>query len=314
MRRAHCKQSSCSNAKVRFSLHHHPMKLLLPLLLALCAISAQAQNDESNHIGQYYWKHQIVMDECNLAGTTNGNQVVSLAGQKFRVIATVDDGAIIRILDYPLPPVAAKDSGSFVSTANFETYNFSGTQTDLATLSLNAITSRNYGDFQRYFKVGFSELEANAQVFAKVTGSLEAGVLNYPFKFRPQSGKSDFTGAFNFGAAVGYQFPSRTDRNTRWSVLSAYGISNVVLDSLSVRQNSAQLANVNNFTAFTFSLGAMVEYEKVQVGVFVGWDNLSRTNHTNYEWIYQGKPWLSFGFGYSIFSTDKTSDSGDGTN
>ncbi|GAB4028951.1 hypothetical protein [Spirosoma koreense] len=88
-------------------------------------------------------------------------------------------------------------------------------------------------------------------------------------------------------------------------MLTGYSISNVVLDAPSVERNANLLTETNNFTALSLSVGYMFENEKIQVGVFMGNDNLSRVNQENFGWQYQGKPWFSIGLGYSIFSTEK---------
>ncbi|MEM8907938.1 MAG: hypothetical protein AAGD05_08850, partial [Bacteroidota bacterium] len=136
-------------------------------------------------------------------------------------------------------------------------------------------------------------------------GSLAFGIINFPFKARFAEDRFDFSGAFNFGAAIGYKFKHKSYRKFNFSVLTGYSISTVVLDSVSVRQNAKDLSATNNFTAFSFSTGLLFEYEKVQAGIFLGWDFLNRINQDRYGWKYQGTPWLSVGFGYSIFSNEK---------
>jgi len=52
----------------------------------------------------------------------------------------------------------------------------------------------------------------------------------------------------------------------------------------------------------------MVEYQNIQAGVFVGWDHIGRINQNTYGWIYQSKPWISVGFGYAIFTKEKSKE------
>jgi hypothetical protein len=65
------------------------------------------------------------------------------------------------------------------------------------------------------------------------------------------------------------------------------------------------LASTNNFTAFSFSLGILAEYQRVQAGIFLGWDRIGKLNQREFDWQYQGKPWISVGFGFAIFSGQK---------
>ena len=291
----------------------------LLLLLALPCL-AMAQSPAA---GNYFWKNEIILQGCDLSGNNISYKVTSLVSQKFRVINLGTDSSIIRIMNYELPKVlekatqttsSNKDDGSGsdaaatalanTARANFFKYNFSGTPDDYKALASGSSNRTNLQQYQRYFKVSNVVIDSSATYYTRIGGSLATGVLNYPFKFRPQAGKSDFSGAFNIGAALGYRWPHKSYREFTWLLLGSYGISTISLDSSTVRQNGAGLTTANDFTALSMSAGLMVEYNKVQAGVFVGVDNLSRGTHREYEWIYQGKPWISIGFGYSIFSTE----------
>ena len=59
--------------------------------------------------------------------------------------------------------------------------------------------------------------------------------------------------------------------------------------------------------ALTLSIGGVLEFSQVQVGVFVGVDYIN--NNKEIDWNYQGKPWFSVGLGYSLFN--KTAQSAD---
>jgi hypothetical protein len=115
----------------------------------------------------------------------------------------------------------------------------------------------------------------------------------------------DFSGSFNFGAAIGYTFAHRVDRKWTISAMSAYSISSLNVDTSMVNKNKPSLESTNNFTAFSISVGLLLTYnDKIQIGAFMGSDRISRLNQQYYDWIYQGNPWFSVGFGYSIFSFD----------
>jgi hypothetical protein len=68
-------------------------------------------------------------------------------------------------------------------------------------------------------------------------------------------------------------------------------------------------ANTNNISALTLSFGIMAQYHKVQIVLLLGWDRISNLNNTTYGWKYQGRPWISIGLGYSIFTTNTTDQS-----
>jgi len=103
----------------------------------------------------------------------------------------------------------------------------------------------------------------------RTNGALGFGILNYPFKYRPQKGIQDFSGSFNVGAAVSYTLGH--DSLSKWteSFVGGFGISSITLDKASVLADTAALSSTNGITALTFSLGFMLEYNKIQVGVFL---------------------------------------------
>ena len=47
-------------------------------------------------------------------------------------------------------------------------------------------------------------------------------------------------------------------------------------------------------------VGLMIQYKKVQAGIYFGTDFIN--NQTFYQWNYQGKPWFAFGVGYQLFN------------
>lgn len=257
------------------------------------------QSNDQVKLGGYFWSESVPMVESSLDGTTRGNMVLSIKGQKFKIVNIINDGVILRVLDYP--------SGS----PNFQLYNFKGPIGVYNALSAQAKTSRNYGANQQFFFVEFDKVVLYAITDEKIRGSLAVGVINFPFKLRLQQGEEDFSGAFNFGAGIGYTLPHRSYSKYQYSFISGYSISSVNLDNSSTRRNQAQLESSNNFTAFSFSIGFLIQYEKAQAGIFVGWDQINRINQEQFGWKYQGKTWLSVGFGYSIFSNEKKSGSSD---
>ena len=263
-----------------------------------------AQNDKK--IGRYKWNDAIPITSCKIDGSARitPKTVLSISGQKFDVIAVVNNDVVIRILDYTERADHANRTAGlrYNAKSEFYVYNFERTSVAYNGLSSDTKNARIYGDDQLYFKVTILQLDQSASKITKIKGSLAAGVINFPFKYRFQKDNVDFSGAFNFGAAIGYTLPHKSSNTLTHSFVSGYSVSNVVLDKTSVTLNSEELANTNNFSAFSISLGYLVAYQRVQAGVFMGWDRIGRTNQENFGWIYQGKPWISIGFGVAVFS------------
>ncbi len=287
----------------------------LSLILAI-VLNDKESNGQAKKIGLYKWNESVIIQPSDInGGALAAPKLETEPGQKFRVIAikinktTTKNIAVIKFLDY----TSYKRQLLFfnkrlIADPRFYKFNYSNTPEIYKLLDDPKKNSRNYGADQRYFTVELTEIDSLASKVlpTKVGGALAFGIINFPFKYRTKKNSNDFTGAFNFGAALGYKLPHRTYHNFTYSLLSGYSISNVVLDSASTGKNQSKLASTNNFTAFSFSLGFLVEYQKVQAGVFIGWDQINRINQNQFEWQYQGKPWLSVGFGYSIFAPQTT--------
>lgn len=280
-------------------------------LVFFISIFSIAQSNDEFVQGLYKWTDVILIEPCDEKGKSiaGSSKISTKISQKFRVIDRVAGGTnvLIKFLDYTVKnnDSATKNTQLYNPTTLFYKYNFDGESSKYSVLSNTDKNSRSYGKEQKYFKVDARLLEKFALKEATIDWSLAIGVVNFPFKFRPQKDKVDFSGSFNFGAGLGVTFPHKSWRKTTHSLISGYSISNVVLDSVSVVKNHDKLSSTNNFTAFSFSLGYLIQYEKVQAGLFIGWDRINRINQEEFGWIYQGKSWLSIGFGLAIFSGGK---------
>lgn len=299
--------------------------LKLPMLGVLfISLSMSAQNSEKKYTGIYTWKTQIEMQKATYQGdSVIGQSEMSKFKQRFVVIREIEeDYVLIRILDYTCKaknmtiPVNSEENTKdvkvakgdkvsnfeFLPTPNFYVYNFSGSPDDFYSLSDEKRNARSYDTLQTYFLVSKSDIDNNTYYREKVT--LALGVINFPFKARVQSKNEDFSGSFNFGTAIGLKFPRRSYRNWSLSLITGYSLSNINIDTASVQNNKSLLLSNNNFTGFSISAGLLTEFKNIQVGLFIGWDHLTKINQRTFDWDYQGKPWLSVGFGYAIFSNE----------
>ncbi len=137
------------------------------------------------------------------------------------------------------------------------------------------------------------------------------GTLVTPFKFRPT--KSLFTSNLNLGSMANFQL--ETGRG--WSVGALLGISlsQVTLDSLSTNY---KVKTTTDRPALTPSFSFMTSNGKVDFTLGFGIDYINRTSIIEQSWIFNGKPWIGFGIGISLFSNNnstakKTTASGDQT-
>lgn len=254
----------------------------------------------NNSLGIYVWSNSVTIEGCDIQGNTTGSFLLSKPKQKISVFAIVQNYALFRVLDY------ANEKGGIKTSGDFYTYNFSGDTGDYKTIPDYNRKSRSYGNYQKYFRVPVGVLDSNAYKEEIITSSLAVGALNFPFKIRPQGKSFDFNGAFNFGVAVGWKVKHESWRKYNYNILGGMSVSQINIDTISATRNKDILLSANGYSALSLSLGIMVENQKVQIGAFIGWDWLNRTNQSNFGWAYQGKPWFSIGIGYSIFSSEST--------
>ena len=59
--------------------------------------------------------------------------------------------------------------------------------------------------------------------------------------------------------------------------------------------------NINAATLTMFG-GMMLQYKKVQAGIYFGVDHINNQNH--YQWKNNGNLWIGFGVGYQLFNVN----------
>ncbi|MDZ4840098.1 MAG: hypothetical protein SGJ04_08830 [Bacteroidota bacterium] len=158
----------------------------------------------------------------------------------------------------------------------------------------------DFDSTELYFKVPLEVIQKTAICINRVVGSFSFGAINFPFKYRYTRG--DWTGNANFGAAGGLTFRHKEYRQCKYSWVVSYSIGSISLDGSSVSKNSSILADANNLSTLSLSTGALLQYKSsIQIGLFIGWDQLTKLNQQTFDWQYQGKPWASMGIGLNIF-------------
>jgi hypothetical protein len=150
-----------------------------------------------------------------------------------------------------------------------------------------------------YFLMSTADFQAKTKRRYSMKPSFTIGTAAVPFKLRgnPFQFSTDVT--LGTVAGVKLRMNPYTDENF-YSFLAGFGLTNVNLDSSSTSGMVNQGSIVQNTASFTLSLGSVVEFSNIQVGVFVGWDFIN--NNDRIQWSYHGKPWVSIGLGYSLFN------------
>ncbi|MGJ8760937.1 MAG: hypothetical protein ACSHXA_10370 [Polaribacter sp.] len=123
---------------------------------------------------------------------------------------------------------------------------------------------------------------------------LSIGLLTLPFKARPQDDFS-FDTEFNLSTTLNYKFYKVY--NAKVNAQIGAGIGSVNLNSSNasgITDDKAQDVATLNFFG-----GLMLEYKKVQAGIYVGVDQIN--NQSEYKWNSNGNLWFGFGIGFNVF-------------
>jgi len=129
------------------------------------------------------------------------------------------------------------------------------------------------------------------------------GFLTLPVKMRfdnNRGGRFDFEQNLNFGLTFGAKHQLVSSSDISLNYLAGIAVVNVPLDDATADKAATSTS------AISTSLGFMFQYEKFQIGVFLGKDFAGA--HAD-QFNYQGKPWLGFAIGVSLFGEGKTTAS-----
>jgi hypothetical protein len=224
---------------------------------------------------------------CNISGQTISDSIlIPVARSRFALIGTYGDSVIIRFVNWD-------NNTERMERNNFGVVVF-GQGTD--TIKRN-----------EYFKMKKTDLDANCyQIHGKnlSTAQLTVGFVTMPLKLR--LGKNfEFEPTISLGATAGLKMRISKHYPNYFNLLFGASTATVTIDSFSTRGRATQ--PVDNILVFSPSIGAVLQFGKSQIGLFGGIDLLGKSNNTRYDWIYQKKPWLTVGFGFSIFSLEEKS-------
>ena len=170
-------------------------------------------------------------------------------------------------------------------------------------------SGKSYAKIDKFFLVQRFDLDSNC-IKIHPTGLRSAvftiGLVTMPVKLR-LSPSFEFQGNLSLGSTAGVKIRiSRVNANFV-NLLVGTSISTVTLDSFNTK-GKLNAQPLNNIAAFSPSLGLVFEFGKAQAGLFYGWDFLNKSTQVKYDWVYNKKPWISIGFGFSILNIDGKSE------
>jgi len=171
------------------------------------------------------------------------------------------------------------------------------------------LRGESYSKIDKFFLVQHFDLDSNC-IKIYPTGFQSAvftvGMVTMPVKLR-LGNSFEFQGNLSLGSTAGVKMRISHVNPNFINLLFATSISTVTLDSFNTK-GKLNAQPLNNMAAFSPSFGLVFEFGKAQAGLFYGWDILNKSTQVKYDWVYNKKPWISIGFGFSILNVDGKSE------
>jgi hypothetical protein len=259
---------------------------LIPKIILLCFILSLAFLSNGQGIVKYFEiVNDIAVIKCNINGkklVPDSSYLIPPPNKCFSLIRTLNaDSQIIKFIHW---------------SSNPKTIN---QYRNLVIFNVGNDTIRG----NEYYLIKKSDLDSNCvPIYGRGVNAINftLGFVTMPVKLR--LGKNfDFESTISLGTTAGVKMRMSRHYQNYINFLFGASTSTVTLDSFST---SGKISGqpVTNIFVFSPSIGIVVEFAKSQIGLFYGWDLLGKTNNLRYEWVYNKKPWISLGFGFSIFS------------
>ena len=167
-----------------------------------------------------------------------------------------------------------------------------------------SLYAKLYND--RVFKVDANNFELLVEKvenkdIKKLPSRISIGVVTLPFKYRPQDHTS-FDTEFNINTTVNVRLISKV--NTHF-----YGQLGVGFGSVNLNSTNSDLIedNVQDKQTLSFLSGLMLQYDRIQIGVYFGVDKINNQGTVN--WVSNGNMWIGFGAGYNLFKNKVSEES-----
>lgn len=242
--------------------------------------------EEDNKSFDYFFTRDCAIYQCDILGNLVSNQIISLpistTYSKFTVLDEKNDYVIIKFWRWEDIDLKSK-------------YNEKNGIPIYFRISKQDLLTKTQKNFNIWFKRGASHITA--------------GTLIIPVKLR--FNQFDFSKDITLGPFVGWRTRLHKSAQSFISIGFNVGITSVTLnEGNAMKEDKSKIEKSVDLAAFTWSYGAILEFNKVQVGIFSGYDNISE--NSGYKWNYQNRPWLSVGLGYSILSRNGDAKNGSG--
>ena len=129
---------------------------------------------------------------------------------------------------------------------------------------------------------------------------VRAGFFSVPYKlrFNDFDFESDVTVGMNISGF--YRWNRKKEHGFAIEPILGIGLTKVNVDD-----SNSNVEESGSLSAFTVNTGLLFHLtEKINLGVFYGFDNLSKKDYENSGWKYNGKGWLGIGLNISFSETN----------
>jgi hypothetical protein len=173
------------------------------------------------------------------------------------------------------------------------------------------------------FYISAKDFSDNAQSIFPSSTKFTWGFLTLPLKIRfdnkNDGGRFNFEQNLNFGLTAGFKHQLVRNSDVSWNYLAGISVVNVPLNNAVTGSTTTTITDGSQNTtttpgstatstaAVSTSVGVMFQYDKFQIGTFLGKDFAG--DHAN-QFPYQHKVWLGFAIGLSLFGEGKTTAGG----
>ncbi|WP_412850947.1 hypothetical protein ACL0VS_05445 [Chryseobacterium sp. PMSZPI] len=133
------------------------------------------------------------------------------------------------------------------------------------------------------------------------------GFYTMPFKLRFHD--FNFDANINLGGNLGAKIRFNRMKKDGFALEPMVGVgwSNIKMDDSNSLATSA-----TNIGAFTINTGLLFYVtSEINIGLTLGWDNISGNDQKKYDWKYNGKGWLGIGINFSFSKEEKNTGSKD---
>lgn len=185
---------------------------------------------------------------------------------------------------------------------------------DKDSVEFRYLTFKDLNDQKIYnnntFTISKSDFEKLTKTYYGRFKKWKVGTYTIPFRIRSKNDTFEFDSNLSLGTNLikGINFDKYSNSfHIDFSLGIALTKINLTEGNSNIKAISDDLKKLSE-SALTISFGATINFsEKVNLGLFYGWDFLDGQAQTQTKWIHNKKPWIGFGINISFKNNGESS-------